>query len=150
MLNVEFSFEAVVEVGPIQEVGTTPKGIRKMIPILGGRVSGPDLEGIILPGGADWQLIRPDGVAEIEALYTMKTTDGTMIYIVNRGFRHGPREVMAKLADGEEVSPDRYYFRTTPVFETEDGRYGWLNRTLFIGTGQRTPEAVRITFYKVL
>lgn len=150
MMNAEFAFEAHIEVGPIQEVGHTAKGARRMIPILGGRFSGPRIEGVILPGGADWQLIRSDGVAEIEALYTMKTSDGTMIYIVNKGYRHGPKEVISRLAAGENVSPDEYYFRTTPFFEVEDGRYAWLNRTLMIGTGERTKDAVRIRFYEIL
>ncbi len=150
MMNAEFAFEALIEVGPIQEVGHAPKGARRMIPILGGRFSGPRIEGVILPGGADWQLLRSDGVAEIEALYTMKTSDGTMIYIVNKGYRHGPKEVMSRLAAGEIVSPDEYYFRTTPFFEVEDGPYAWLNRTLMIGTGERTKDAVRIRFYEVL
>lgn len=149
MMNIAFSFEADVEVGPIQEVGRTPKGVRRMVPILGGQFAGPSIEGIILPGGADWQLIRHDGVAEIEASYAMRTTDGTMIHIVNRGYRHGPKEVMARLAAGEEVSPEEYYFRTTPTFEVEEGRYSWLSRTLFIGTGERTSDAVRIRFYAV-
>ncbi|RUS48883.1 DUF3237 domain-containing protein [Cohnella sp. AR92] len=150
MIHSELAFEAVMEVGPVQELGATPKGARKMIPILGGRFSGPKIEGIILPGGADWQLIRNDGVAEVKALYTMKTADGTMIYIVNRGYRHGPKEVMSRLAAGEPVSPEDYYFRTTPVFEVEDGRYGWLNRTLMVGIGERTKESVRIRFYEIL
>lgn len=150
MMNAEFAFEALIEVGPIQEVGHTPKGARRMIPILGGRFSGPRIEGIVLPGGADWQLIRSDGVAEIEAMYTMKTSDGAMIYIVNKGYRHGPKEVMSRLAAGEIVSPDDYYFRTTPFFEVEDGRYAWLNRTLMIGKGERTKDAVRIRFYEIL
>lgn len=149
-MNTEFAFEAIIEVGPIQEVGATAKGVRRMIPIVGGRFSGPRIEGTLLPGGADWQLIRNDGVAEIEALYTMKTTDGTLIYIVNKGYRHGPKEIMARLAAGEAVSPEDYYFRTTPFFEVEDGKYGWLNRTLMIGKGERTKDAVRIRFYEIL
>ncbi|WP_127533351.1 DUF3237 domain-containing protein [Paenibacillus kobensis] len=148
-MNAEFAFEAITEVGPIQEVGATPGGVRRMIPILGGRISGPRVEGIILPGGADWQLIRNDGVAEIEARFTIKTTDGTMIYVINKGYRHAPKEVMAKLAAGEAVSPDDYYFRTAPFFEVEDGRYGWLNRTLMIGKGERR-DSVVFRFYEIL
>jgi hypothetical protein len=140
-------FEARIEVGPVQEVGVTAKGVRKMIPILGGSFSGQDIEGIILPGGADWQLVRPDGVAEIEAHYTMRTSDGVCIYIMNRGYRHGPPDVMAKLAQGIEVAPDQYYFRSSPVFEVEQGKYDWLTRSIFVGTGERHKDHVRFRFY---
>jgi Protein of unknown function (DUF3237). len=150
MIHAELAFEAVMEVGPIQKTGTTPKGVRIMIPILGGRISGPNIEGIILPGGADWQQIRNDGVAEIEARHSIKTTDGTMIYMVNKGYRHGPKEVMSRLAAGETVSPEDYYFRTTPFFEVEGGRYDWLNRTLMVGKGERAKDSVRIRFYEIL
>jgi len=150
MIHAELAFEAVMEVGPIQKTGTTPKGVRIMIPILGGRISGPNIEGIILPGGADWQQIRNDGVAEIEARHSIKTTDGTMIYMVNKGYRHGPKEVMSRLAAGETVSPEDYYFRTTPFFEVEGGRYDWLNRTLMVGKGERAKDSVRIRFYVIL
>lgn len=150
MIHAELAFEAIIEIGPTQEIGATPKGVRRMIPILGGRFSGPKIEGIILPDGADCQLIRSDGVAEIEALHSLKTTDGTMIYMINKGYRHGPKEVMSRLAAGETVSPEDYYFRTTPFFEVEDGRHGWLNRTLMIGKGERTKDSVRIRFYEIL
>lgn len=143
------AFRASIIVGEIQEVGMTAKGRRRTIPILGGEFSGDDMSGVILPGGADWQLIRPDGVAEIDAQYTMQTTDGVIIYIRNIGLRHGPKAVMDRLARGEEVSPDEYYFRTSPTFEVENGKYDWLNRTLFVGVGERGKERVHFTFYAV-
>jgi hypothetical protein len=141
------AFEARIEVGKVQEVGATAKGVRKFIPILGGTFSGPEMEGVILPGGADWQLVRPDGVAEIEAHYTMMTGDGVSIYIVNKGYRHGPPDVMEKLARGEDVAPDQYYFRSTPRFEVAQGKYDWLARSVFVGTGQRRKDHVLIKFF---
>jgi hypothetical protein len=105
------------------------------------------MEGVILPGGADWQLVRPDGVAEIEAHYTMMTGDGVSIYIVNKGYRHGPPDVMEKLARGEDVAPDQYYFRSTPRFEVAQGKYDWLARSVFVGTGQRRKDHVLIKFF---
>lgn len=147
MITLRPAFEARVEVGAIQEVGATARGIRKFVPILGGTFSGPEMEGVILPGGADWQLIRPDGVAEIEAHYTMMTSDGVGIYIVNQGYRHGPPDVMEKLARGEEVAPDQYYFRTTPRFEVARGKYDWLARSVFVGTGERHRDQVLVRFF---
>lgn len=147
MITLRPAFEAIIEVGAVQEVGATATGIRKMIPILGGTFAEPEMEGVILPGGADWQLVRPDGVAEIEAHYTMRTHDGVMIYIVNKGFRHGPPDVMEKLARGMEVSPDQYYFRSTPVFEVERGKYEWLAKSVFVGKGERRKDRVVFQFY---
>lgn len=128
-------------------VNISLKGLRRLIPITGGSLTGPDFEARALSGGIDWQLVRPDGVAEVEAFYTLQTSDGVMISVVNRGYRHGPKEVMDKLARGEEVAPDQYYFRTTPTFEVEEGKYEWLNRTIIFGIGERYPDTVRIRFY---
>lgn len=147
MIALNFAFESTITVGEIQDVGMTTKGIRKMIPILGGTFSGEHIRGEILPGGADWQLIRTDGVAEIEAHYTMRTDDGVLIYIVNRGYRHGPKEVMTRLAQGLHVPAKQYYFRSTPTFEVEQGKYDWLTKQVFIGIGERQPENVSFKFY---
>ena len=148
MITLIPTFDAKIEVGAVQEVGVTAKGIRKMIPILGGTFRGPEMEGVILPGGADWQLVRPDGVAEIEAHYTMKTNDGVTIYIINKGYRHGPPDIMEKLAQGMDVLPDQYYFRSSPTFEVEQGKYDWLTKSIFVGTGERHKDHVRFHFYK--
>ncbi|MBP0446306.1 DUF3237 domain-containing protein [Roseomonas sp. SSH11] len=130
-------------------VGPTPAGERRIIPILGGTVSGPRMQGEILPGGADFQLIRPDGVAEIEARYTIRLADGALVYVVNRGIRHAAPEDMARLLRGEPVPPERVYFRTTPVFETSAPDHAWLQRSLFVGFGERQPEAVRVRIFSV-
>ncbi|MEK4248876.1 DUF3237 domain-containing protein [Paenibacillus sp. FSL W7-1287] len=147
MITLKPAFEATMEVGTVQDVGVTSKGIRRMIPIVGGTFVGQEISGVILPGGADWQLVRPDGVAEIEAHYTMKTDDGVIIYIVNKGYRHGPTDVIEKLAQGEEVSPDQYYFRSSPTFEVEKGKYDWLTKSIFVGTGARQKDLVSFKFY---
>ncbi|GFN31419.1 DUF3237 domain-containing protein [Paenibacillus xylaniclasticus] len=147
MITLKPVFEAKMEVGAVQEVGVTAKGIRKMIPILGGAFAGQEISGVILPGGADWQLVRPDGVAEIEAHYTMKTHDGVCIYIMNKGYRHGPPDIMAQMAQGIEVAPEHYYFRSSPIFEVEQGKYDWLTRKVFVGTGERRKDHVLFQFY---
>ncbi len=147
-----FAFEINILVAPgqMQELGLTGKGVRRVIPILGGSFEGPAIKGTILPGGYDWQLLRNDGVAEIDARYLLQTTDGVLITIVNTGLRHGPEEVMQKMAHGEEVSPDAYYFRTIPVFETADPRYDWLTKSIFIANGIRKPDQVIIQVWKVV
>lgn len=138
-----------VAVGPPQQVGPVPGGERRIIPILGGRIEGPRLAGEVLPGGADFQLIRPDGVAEIEARYTLKLSDGALVYIVNRGLRHAAPEDMARLLRGEPVPPERVYFRTAPVFETASPAHAWLHRSLFLGLGERRPDSVRVAIHAV-
>lgn len=148
-IDLEFFFEVQARVNAAIELGETPLGRRRIIPIESGIVSGPRLSGVVIPGGADWQLIRPDGVAEIEARYTLRTDDGVLISVINRGLRHGPPEVMRRLIAGEEVPPDQYYFRTTPTFEVAVGPHDWLNRTVFVGTGARYPSQVRIRIFAV-
>ena len=93
-----------VEVGPMRDLGPTPHGRRRIIPIHGGRAQGPRLAGEIIPGGADWQYVRSDGVVELEARYTMRTSDGIEIAVRNRGLRRAPAELMERLSRGEHVN----------------------------------------------
>lgn len=139
-----------VELGTPVEIGDGHRGRRRIIPIVGGRVTGERLSGEILNLGADWQTIFVDGTAELDTRYAMRTHDGVLIDIRNFGFRHGPEPVLAALARGETVDPSQYYMRTHPRFETGDPRYEWLNRTICIGTGARLAHAVRVTFFEVL
>lgn len=138
-----------VEVDRPLEFGATPMGGRRTVPIQGGRFQGPLLSGEVVPGGADWQVTRADGVTEIVARYALRTDDGAMIHVVNSGYRHGPPAVMQRLATGKPVSPDEYYMRTSPRFETAHPDYDWLNRTLFIGRGIRYPDRVEIQVFQV-
>src|SRR5690349_14578593 len=98
--------------GDIQMLGPTPYGERRVINILGGTVSGERLNGKVLPGGADWQIIRSDGVVHLQARYTLQSDSGGLIQVDAEGYRHGPPEVMARLARDETVDPSLYYFRT--------------------------------------
>jgi len=148
-IEAEYVGQVDVAVGPPQLVGAGPTGERRVIPITGGIVSGPRLSGVILPGGADVQLIRGDGVAEIEARYTLSLEDGALVYVVNRGLRTAAPEDMAKLLRGEPVPPERVYFRTAPVFETAAPQHAWLMRQVFLGFGERQPSAVRIRVFAV-
>ena len=134
---------------PPQELGDTPQGRRRIIGITGGRFSGERLSGRVLPGGADWQVIRADGVADLDARYTLETSDGALVFVRNRGYRHGPAEVLKRLSSGEEVDPSLYYMRTTPRFETGDARYAWLNRIVCVATGARRPAAVELEVFEI-
>jgi hypothetical protein len=142
--------ELVVELADPIELGTSARGRRRIIPIIGGTVSGERLAGRILNVGADWQTILADGTAELDTRYSIETHDGAIIDIRNFGFRHGPPEVIEALARGEPVDASRYYMRTHPRFETGDERYFWLNRTICVGTGSREPRCVRISVCEVL
>ncbi len=141
--------KAEIALAPPQELGDTPQGRRRIIGITGGRFSGERLSGRVLPGGADWQLVRADGVADLDARYTLETGDGALIYVRNRGYRHGPAEVLARLARAEDVDPALYYMRTTPSFETGDARYAWLNRIVCVATGARRPAAVELEVFEI-
>jgi hypothetical protein len=148
-LRLQNLFRADITLGPPQELGAAPLGVRRVIPITGGRFRGERLSGRVLAGGADWQLIRSDGVADLDARYTLETADGALIYVRNRGYRHGPRKVLERLAAGENVDPGLYYMRTTPLFETGDERYAWLNRIVAVATAARRTAAVELEVYEV-
>jgi len=150
MLSAEPIFHIHAELAEILTLGMTPYGERRIINILGGRVDGARLSGRILPGGADWQIIRSDGVADLDARYTIETEAGARILVSSRGLRHGPPDVMARLAQGETVEPSLYYFRTMMRFETADPAVAWLNRILALGRGAREPRTVRLDVYEVL
>lgn len=148
-MTLQFLFGAEVTLAPAQELGETPLGRRRIIPITGGSFRGERLAGRVLPGGADWQLIRTDGVAELDARYTLETEDRALIYVRNFGYRHGPAEVIQRLAAGEPVDPSLYYMRTTPRFETGAERYRWLNRIICVATGARRAAAVELEVFEV-
>ena len=148
-MTLQFRFGAEITLAPAQELGETPLGRRRIIPITGGSFRGERLAGRVLPGGADWQFIRSDGVAELDARYTLETEDRALIYVRNFGYRHGPAEVILRLAAGEPVDPALYYMRTTPRFETGAERYQWLNRIICVATGARRAAAVELEVFEV-
>ena len=136
-----------VELAPIIEMGRGRGGLRRIIPIIGGTVTGGELKGRVLDVGADGQAVFDGGLAELDTRYAMETHDGAVIEIINYGFRHGPPEVMAAVARGENVSGDQYYMRTHARLETGDYRYAWVNETLFVGTGKRLKSSVVVDLY---
>jgi hypothetical protein len=147
--RLEFIFTAGVTVDAPLDLGDVGKGRRRIVPITGGEFSGPGLRGTVLHGGADWQIIRGDGVAELEARYTLRTDDGALILVRNVARRHGPPEVMAALAAGRPVARGSFYFRGATFFETSDERYAWLTRHIIVCTGHREPSLVIVEFYRV-
>jgi hypothetical protein len=148
--SLRLLYTSSIEVEPPMLVGQTHYGERRIIHIKGGTFAGSRLSGRVLPGGADWQVMRTDGITELEARYTLETDDGCLIYVLNRGIRRGPKEVMERLARGEEVNPREYYFRTTPVFETGAQKYQWLHGLVAVATGERRAKEVVITVYEIL
>lgn len=143
------AFDLMVDLGPITEIGEGRGGQRRFIPILGGTVRGPRLNGHILNVGADWQTVHRDGLAWIDTRYAFQTHDGAVIEIINQGYRYGPAEVMARVAAGEPVDPADYTMRTVARLETGHSDYSWVNRTLFVGTGGRFAQQVRVALYAV-
>jgi hypothetical protein len=150
VIELAHAADLTVLVGQPIEIGETASGVRRVVPILGGEVSGPRIQGRILPAAADYQLIRADGVAELHARYVIETASGSRIYIENSGLRHGPAEAMERLRRGEAVDPGLIYFRTTAKFETGDEAFRWLARHIFVGAGVRHPDRVQISIYQVM
>lgn len=148
--GLEFVYEAEGSLGEAIPIGATPDGTRRIIPIFsGGRVEGPLIRGELMGNAADWQVTRPDGVTVADAIYALKTDDGVIIQIRNRGLRHGRPEVMQRLAAGEDVDPADYYFRTVPEFIAPEGRYDWMNRSIFLCAGARYAARIKLWVWRV-
>jgi Protein of unknown function (DUF3237) len=131
-------------------LGETPYGIRRIARHTAGSFEGPKLKGAVLPGGGAWTILRRDDVLEIEVRITLETDDKQHIYVHWKGLRHGPKEVIDRLNRGENVDPAMYYFRTTPYFETNSKKYGWMNRICSIATGSRNASGRTLEVFQVL
>ena len=127
-----------VAIAPPLRIGETAAGLREVIPISGGSVDGPLLKGKVLPGGADWCLTRPDGIAEVWARYTIQTDEGHLVSIINSGFAH---------PNGDGT----YGGRTVPRFEVADGPLAWLRSSVFVATllAHASGEQVDLEFFRV-
>src|SRR5690349_17633333 len=150
MISPEPIFRIQCELANILDLGSAPFGHRRVVNILGGPVTGAKLNGRILPGGADWQVLAADGSLDIHARYTIESDAGALIQVDSKGVRHGPPEVLVQLARGDEVDPSLYYFRTVMRFETGHPSAAWLNRILALARGAREKNAVRLDVYEVL
>jgi hypothetical protein len=149
MIQLEFLFMLSADVGELISLGPCPLGERRVVYIDGGTFEGPAMRGKIL-GGADWQILRSDGALELDARYAIKEQGGAVIQVLSQGYRHGPPEVMARLARGEDVDPASYFFRTAMRFETGAPEFAWLNKTLAISSAERKARKVEIRTWRVL
>ena len=150
-MNTRLLMTMHVKVGTPLNIGAVPYGTRRTAPLDGGTFDGPRLRGTILPdGSADWQLLRSDGVLEMDLRVTLRTDDGALISMRSFGLRHGPPEVIAAIGRGETVDPSTYYFRASPRFETAHPSYVFLNRLIAVASGDRRPEGPLYTIHEVL
>jgi len=137
----------VVELDPPMSLGQTESGERRIVPIVGGHFDGPTLRGKVLPGGADWQVVHPDGMITIDTRYTLQTHDEALVYVSTQGVRHGPAEMLARLSRGQQVDPREYYFRLTVRLETGMPEYSWVNRRVFVACAARLQSSVVYDLY---
>jgi Protein of unknown function (DUF3237) len=131
-LKTEFLMDAVFDVAAPQTVGP-----RRIVPVTGGTFEGPKLKGTALGGGADWILVRPDGVSELSVRVTLRTDDEQLINLTYRGLLFTPK-------GGEQ------YWRTTPIFETGAPKYEWLNKIIAVGVGKNVPGKAAYSIYHIL
>lgn len=149
--TLEHVCDLAVTIDAPVEVGQTVMGLRRMIPITGGTVTGPQMQGRIVPGGADFQLIVGDGTqAHLDARYVLELQDGSRVFVQNTALRVASAEDSARIRRGEPVDPSRVYFRCQPKFEATSAQWAWLSEHQFVGTGVRLPDAVHLSFYKVV
>jgi len=147
-LRLVFRIEATL--GEALEIGETSAGRRRIVPIAGGSFEGPELSGTVISGaGADWQIVRPDGTALGDIRLTLRTQRGDLLDLRSRSIRHGPAEVLSRLARGEDVAPNQYTFRTATAIEAAASDLEWLNKGVFIGVGARRPGGVIYETYLV-
>jgi hypothetical protein len=146
---LEFAFGIRAQVGVALRAGEGRIGERTHVPIVGGTVDGPRLQGRIVPGGSDWILSRRDGASIIDAHYTIVADDGTPIYVHNRGLRVSSAEVLERLRRGDAVAPHELYFRSTPVFDAPDGPHAWLSDHVFVARLARAGADVRVDVFQV-
>lgn len=149
MLQSEFLCALNVDVGEIESLGVGPVGERRRVEIIGGTFQGPRMRGTVVPG-ADWQLLRQDGVLDLEARYALRDHSGALVHVLSQGMRHGPPEVMDRLARGEDVDPSSYVFRTVMRFETGAPALFFLNKTIAVATAERAARKVLLNAWAIL
>jgi muconolactone delta-isomerase len=132
------------------DLGDTPQGNRRIIPLTRGHAAGPYFDAELLPaGGADWQIVRSSGSSVADIRYTLKTEGGALLYVQSQGVRHGNPDVLARLAAGDDVDPSEYTFRTSVTIETADPELAWVNDGVFIAVGGRRPSGISYDVYLV-
>lgn len=149
MIATRHLFDLTLRLGALVSLGPLAVGERRVAGIDGGALEGPQLRGELL-SGSDTQLLRADGVLEIDAAYVVRLEHGELLRIVNQGYRHGPAEVMARLASGVAVAPDEYFFRTVMRFETSAPALAWLNGAIAVAQAERQGGSVVLHAWQVL
>ncbi len=149
VLRTKYVFTITAFIGSVTSAGDIGSGVRRIIPITGGEVRGA-VNGTVFAFGADFQIVRPNHLIELEAKYAFETDDGAVIYVENRGIRFGPAELLERLNRGEAVDPGLIYFRTVPKFETGAEKYRWLMQSVFVGSAARHADRVVIDVHQVL
>jgi hypothetical protein len=129
-------------------MGLNSRGKRRIIPITGGKVSG-QVNGKVLPGGADFQIVVSETTADLDARYMLELDNGEHIFVQNRALRRGSAADIAKLVRGEPVAPEAIYFRCVPTFEVSSPALEWLTQSIFVGTGARFPDRVQLSVFRV-
>src|SRR3984885_2893268 len=148
-LATKYVFTVTAHIGGVTSAGDVGHGVRRIIPIIGGEVRG-DIKGRGCAFGADFQIIRPNELIELEAKYAFETDDGAVVYVENKGIRFGPIELLQRLKRGEPVDPRLIYFRTVPKFETGAAKYRWLWQNLFVASAARHADRVVLDVHQVL
>src|ERR1700748_2570626 len=149
-LGTQYVFTITARIAEVTTAGDLGHGVRRIIPIIGGEVKGEKVNGKELPFGADFQIIPPTELIDLEARYAFETDDGAVVYVENKGIRFGPIELLQKLKRGEPVDPKLIYFRTVPRFETGSEKYRWVMEHLFVGSAARHRDRVVIDVHQVL
>ncbi len=149
VLETKYVFTITALIGEVVSAGDIGHGVRRVIPIVGGEVRG-QINGKVYPFGADFQIIRPNELIELEAKYAFETDDGAIVYVENKGIRFGPLDLLQKLKRGEPVVPKLIYCRTSPKFETGHDDYRWLMENLFVASVARHAERVVIDVHQVM
>ena len=150
VLQTRYVFTITAHIGEVTTAGEIGHGVRRIIPITGGEVKGDEINGKVCAFGADFQIIRPNELIELEARYAFETDDGAVVYVENKGIRFGPVELLQRLKRGEPVDPELIYFRTVPRFETGAAKYRWLMEHLFVASAARHADRVVIDVHQVL
>jgi hypothetical protein len=141
--RMDWLYTLSAELGAPIAVGATPHGTRLFVPFTGGTFDGPRLKGMVLPGGGDWLLVRPDGVGELDVRATLETHDGALLYVAYRGYLTRVMDLIPRWSQGEAIPREEYYFATTPYFEASAPQYDWLQQTITIGIGALVTGGVR-------
>ncbi len=150
-LKFEHMFDVAYEMSDMVVIGDTFNGRRLIADVAGGKITGPKLQGKVLPGAAgDWVTVRSDGTLSLDVRVTIETHDGALILMKYHGFRRAAPEILKRIENGETVDPSEFYFRVAPTFETGDERYYWMNNILAVGLGERPPIGPLYHVYQVL